>query len=172
MRIHLSVVVTATSLMTLLAALPGAAGEPPSSWSPLAVVASAGVCSAPSGGLSLVPPALPLDSCNFCSGEDFCPQAWVRCSYLGTCTQGPDRCCNYACQCDSSCTTVSQPEEACALTIPFGCCPRLPLCQRSYCGGEGIRCTFNGCGPGGCCSYGCGPDATCTLPDPLPPNAC
>lgn len=173
MRIHLSAVLTATGLLALFAALPGAAGELPAAWLPLAAVApAAGVCSAVPGASSLIPSPMPLQGCGFCGGEDFCPQTGVRCSYLGTCTSGPDHCCDYACVCDETCTTVSQLGQACAFQVP-PCCPPRTLCQKSYCGAEEVRCTFDGtCGAGGCCNYTCGPDSSCTLPDPLPPNAC
>jgi hypothetical protein len=176
MRIRLSVTLTLTSFVAFVAAQPGAAGELPAVRPPLAAVApAASVCSAVPGALSFVPSPKPADSCNFCGGEDFCPQEGVRCSYAGTCTTGHDRCCNYTCVCDASCTSVSQLGQACAFQVPIcpPICPPRTLCQISYCGSEGIRCVFNNtCGTGGCCNYDCGPDATCILPDPLPVNAC
>jgi hypothetical protein len=174
MRINLSVVVTATSLMVFFGAFAGAAAEPPASWPALAAIAQAGLCSTSSVALPVAPSPVPVQSCGFCDGGDFCPQAGVRCSYLGTCTSGQNHCCNYSCFCDATCTSVSQNGQACAFQVP-SCptCPPRTLCQVSYCGGEGSRCTFNNtCGAGGCCNYDCAPDATCTLPDPLPQNAC
>lgn len=163
MKISLCVPVLAAALVASFAALPGTAeAQLP------------GVCAELPAGPPLGSSPVQIQGCGFCSGEDFCPQEGVRCSWLATCTRGPDRCCEYVCECDESCTSVSQPEEACSFVTPT--CPECPprtVCQVSYCGGEGIRCTFdNTCGAGGCCNYACAPDATCTLPDPVPPNAC
>jgi len=155
-------VVTCLAVLTLCQPA-GAQDQPP-----------AAICSAPSALLPFGSGPVPVQGCNFCTGEDFCPQSGVRCSFLGTCAKGGNRCCNYGCECDPTCTTVSQPDQVCSYQVPTcPTCPRRTFCQVSYCGGEGIRCTHNGtCGPGGCCNYDCGVDLTCTLPDPLPPNAC
>jgi len=169
------VAVTSVSLVFLGAPLLGAEGKPTEEELTLPTgVSEAGACVSFPSELSLSPAPIPLQSCGFCGGEDFCPQEGVRCSWQGTCEPGPNHCCNYSCQCDAACTSVSQPEEACSFEVPT--CPQCPprtLCQVSYCGDEGIRCTFSGtCGAGGCCGYDCAPDAGCTAPDPLPPNAC
>jgi hypothetical protein len=130
----------------------------------------------------LLPPSLsspepsPMAPCNFCDQNDFCPQRGVRCSFVA-CTTGPDRCCEYDCVCDITCTTVSSPPaNTCALQIPSGC--RDPnctiggthtLCVKTFCSETFVRCTWNGtCGASGCCNYDCAPDPTCSGPDPLP----
>lgn len=175
MRTQWLVAVTSASLVAICASLPGAAEEHTAKGLTLAVsVPAAGACLTEPTVDPIAPSPVPLEPCGFCTGVDFCPREGVRCSWQGTCEKGPDRCCHYSCQCDATCTSVSQLEEACAIQVPT--CPQCPprtVCQVSYCGAEGIRCTFNNtCGAGGCCNYDCAPDATCTLPDPVPPNAC
>lgn len=167
--------VLSVSLVVLYAALPGAAEEQAAREStPTTGAPPAGVCATLPALPFIDPSPVPVQGCGFCSGNDFCPESGVRCTWDGTCDRGSNHCCNYTCECDASCTSVSQPAEACSFQVPdcTGCPPRT-LCQTSYCGAEGILCTFNGtCGPGGCCNYDCGPNSSCTLPDPLPPNAC
>jgi hypothetical protein len=155
MKNQLFVTVAVASSIVLFASVPAAAeGQAP------------GVCATVPDVLSIGSSPVPLASCGFCSGEDFCPKVGIRCSWQGTCDKGPNHCCNYTCTCDGTCTSVSQLAEACPFQVPR------VLCQVSYCGSEGIRCVFSTLGPGCCCGYECGPDPTCILPDPLPPNAC
>ena len=46
-------------------------------------------------------------------------------------------------------------------------------CVVSFCGGVGVRCTWDEtCQAGGCCHYSCAPDATCTVQDDCPASAC
>lgn len=175
MKIRPSLAVLAASFVVLLASVPAAAEEQSAPGAPDAAAGAPELCSVLPVALPKLPAPSPVASCGFCSGADFCPQSGVRCTWDGSCTHGSSQRCNYTCGCDATCTTVSQVEEACSVEVPV-CppeCPRKPVCQASYCGEEGIRCSFNGtCGSGGCCNYDCAPDATCILPDPLPINAC
>ncbi len=175
MKIRPSLAVLAASLVVLLASVPAVAEELAAPGVPTAATGPQELCSVLPAALPILPAPVPVSGCGFCSGDDFCPESGVRCTWDGTCDHGQPHCCNYTCECDDTCTSVSQLEEACSIEVPL-CppkCPRTPVCQATYCGDEGIRCNFNGtCGPGGCCNYDCGPDASCILPDPLPINAC
>ena len=172
MKLRPSVVFVAASFVLLLAVHSSSAQEAATGAPVDTFQTSAGACSDLATIFPLRVAPIPAAGCGFCSGADFCPKQGVRCTYQGTCQGGSAHCCEYTCRCDETCTTVSQSAEACTYEVPY-CCSPGTFCQVSYCGSEGIRCTYNGtCGPGGCCGYTCAPDATCILPDPLPPNAC
>lgn len=117
------------------------------------------------GGADQGVPGEPMaPNCPHCQ-DSFCPVNGVRCD-ISSCTNGKNGCCNYTCQCDSSCTSVSIPSNACEYTTP--CCVGPGIVE--FCRYVDNKCTATGCA-GNCWSYSC-QDEPCTDPPSCPPNAC
>jgi len=117
------------------------------------------------GGSDQNPSPEPMaPNCPHCQ-DSFCPVTGVRCD-ISSCTGGKNGCCNYTCQCDSSCTSVSIPSNACSYTTP--CCAGPGYVE--FCRYVDNKCTATGCA-GNCWSYSC-QDEACSDPPFCPPNAC